>query len=109
MQAVWETLTPKGVPSSEYTPQVTAPACPTYEKGGWQVDGDVPLPTINQELTIVATIVSTATPTTAGVAAATTTADVATTTSAGGAVSNGQLVGVSGGLVSLLLGVIAWL
>lgn len=104
---VWKTLTPKGVPSSEYTPDVTAPACPTYEKGGWQVDGDVPLPTINQELTIVATIVVSST--SAGTATATTTEEVATSTSAGAAVSDGQFVGVSGGLVSLLLGVIAWL
>jgi 1,3-beta-glucanosyltransferase GAS1 len=46
--AKWATITPTGVPSSQYaaTFKTTAPACPAVTPTGWNVDGNAPLPTI---------------------------------------------------------------
>lgn len=111
LQAVWKTLTPTGTPSSKYTPSVTAPACPLYTSGGWQVDGDVSLPTINQKLIIHATVKSTsatATGTTPPSPTTTTSSESATGTS--GAMTAGrELAGMSVALVAVMLGFVIWL
>jgi 1,3-beta-glucanosyltransferase GAS1 len=55
LQAVWKTLNPKGTPKAAYKPDITAPACPKSTAGGWLLDGDVPLPTLNQVFTAALT------------------------------------------------------
>jgi hypothetical protein len=112
LQAVWKTLSPTGTPSSKYTPSITPPPCPEYTTGGWQVKGDVPLPTINQELTIIATVIPSST---TAVASPTTTAPAESATATSGPGTSGamtaghELAGMSVALVAVMLGVIIWL
>lgn len=42
----WKTLTPSGVALATYTPSNSPPACPSATLG-WQVNGNVPLPTLD--------------------------------------------------------------
>ena len=43
----WDTLTPTGVPGSEYTFTGTTPSCPASSaSGSWTLEGNAPLPTI---------------------------------------------------------------
>lgn len=51
LQAVWKTNNPTGTAKASYTPKITAPACPKSTAGGWLLDGDVALPTLNQVFT----------------------------------------------------------
>lgn len=44
----WKTLSPSGVKASQYTPSLTAPACPSYTANVWEVNGDVGLPSLGQ-------------------------------------------------------------
>lgn len=44
----WATLSPSGTPASAYSPSLTAPACPEYTSGQWNVNRDVALPTLGQ-------------------------------------------------------------
>ena len=44
----WKTLSPTGTSENAYTPSLTAPACPGYTSGVWEVNGDVALPTLGQ-------------------------------------------------------------
>lgn len=107
LQNVWKTLHPKGPVSSEYTAVRTSIACPEFTSGGWQVSGDVPLPTLNQELIIQATVSTT---TTEEEAAPTAAVDAAAPTDTSGASTHDAgLVGVGSALVSVLLAVMAWL
>ncbi|KOS22625.1 hypothetical protein ESCO_001740 [Escovopsis weberi] len=48
LKSKWSGLNPTGVKKADYDPsKVTTPACPTSTKGGWwEVDGDVPLPSL---------------------------------------------------------------
>ncbi|KAF2093724.1 hypothetical protein NA57DRAFT_61427 [Rhizodiscina lignyota] len=64
----WKTLTPSGVKASEYTPSLTAPACPGYTADAWEVNGDVKLPSLGQ--TFDAAVQSSITHGTAGATAA---------------------------------------
>ena len=50
LQEKWRTNTPAGIASSDYNPSaVSTRACPTSTAGGWwEVDGDVPLPTLGE-------------------------------------------------------------
>lgn len=41
----WKTITPSGVALATYKPSNSPPACPSATLG-WQLDGDVPLPTL---------------------------------------------------------------
>lgn len=76
----WKTLSPSGVAEAEYTPSLSAPACPGAT-GGWLVDGDVAIPTLGAAVVSAVAasgfnvVVSTWTnfPTLAGTAATTTT------------------------------------
>ncbi|TVY82929.1 1,3-beta-glucanosyltransferase gas2 [Lachnellula suecica] len=45
LSSVWKDVKPSGVAESGYTPSLSAPACPSAT-GGWQVNGNVPLPTL---------------------------------------------------------------
>lgn len=42
----WASLTPTGVRADDYKPTLSAPACPDYTTGAWQVKADAELPTI---------------------------------------------------------------
>lgn len=104
LQAQWSTLTPTGTPSSAYSPSITTPACPTSTAGGWLVNGNVALPTINQALASVATTtVASATGT------ATTTAATASASSKSGSSGRTELTGMGAALVSVMLGFVYWL
>lgn len=100
----WATLTPAGVKSSAYTPSKKPPACPTSTVGGWEINGDVPLPTLGQVLDR-ASISSQASKT----ATATRSAATATTTGKGSATGGREIAGMGAGLVGVMLGFIVWL
>ncbi|PMD49063.1 glycoside hydrolase family 72 protein [Hyaloscypha variabilis F] len=59
----WKTLSPTGVALTAYTPSNSPPPCPTPTLG-WQVSGDVPLPTLDPSFVAAAAsaIKPTATP-----------------------------------------------
>jgi len=42
----WKSISPAGVAEATYMPSLTAPSCPTIS-GGWLVNGNVPLPTLD--------------------------------------------------------------
>ena len=42
----WATANPPGVAEAAYRPSLTPPPCPGYTKGKWEINGNVPLPTI---------------------------------------------------------------
>jgi hypothetical protein len=108
LAAQWSTLNPTGTPSSEYTPHVTAPACPSSTAGGWLVDGNVQLPTIGQTLANSGGAVS-STPTTTSKTASGT-GSAATPSSTKGSASGGkEIAGMSAGLVAVMLGFMYWL
>lgn len=48
LSSQWATLSPTGISMSDYTPSNSPPACPPYTSGAWEVNGNVPLPTIGQ-------------------------------------------------------------
>ncbi|CZT20910.1 related to beta (1-3) glucanosyltransferase [Ramularia collo-cygni] len=49
LKSQWATLAPTGVSSAAYSPSLSPPACPSSTSGLWNVDGNVPLPTVGQE------------------------------------------------------------
>lgn len=104
LQSQWSTLTPTGTPSSDYTPTITTPACPTSTASGWLVNGNVALPTLNEALASVATT-TVASATTSG----TQSAASATSSSKGGASGRNELTGMGIGLVGVMLGFVYWL
>lgn len=54
LKSKWATITPSGVQKSAYNPSsVSTRACPKSSAGSWwEVDGDVPLPTLGQILAV---------------------------------------------------------
>jgi len=42
----WATLTPTGIRADDYKPSLSAPACPEFTTGAWEVKADAQLPTI---------------------------------------------------------------
>jgi len=111
LQSVWSTLTPTGTPSSAYSPSVTPPACPSSTSGGWLLNGNVPLPTINQALSTSATATSTSTSATSAAATSgTATGSSASASATKGAASGGkEIAGMSTGLVAVMLIFTYWL
>ncbi|OBT80338.1 hypothetical protein VF21_00832 [Pseudogymnoascus sp. 05NY08] len=109
LQAVWKTNNPTGTAKSAYTPKLTAPACPKSTAGGWLLNGDVALPTLNQ----VFTASPTNKPTDAGknqspVPTATST-DAAPTGTNGAVAVGRELSGVTGALAAVVVGFAALL
>lgn len=49
LKSQWATLAPTGVSIAAYSPSLTAPACPSSTPGLWNVNGNVPLPTVGEE------------------------------------------------------------
>jgi 1,3-beta-glucanosyltransferase GAS1 len=102
LQMQWSTLTPTGTPRSLYSPSLTPPACPSSTAGGWQVNGNVPLPTLNQALNLSGG----ASETTSAIATGPPTS--ATTTKAS-ASSRKEITGMRAVLVAGILGFMYWL
>ncbi|KIN03616.1 glycoside hydrolase family 72 protein [Oidiodendron maius Zn] len=106
LKSKWATLNPTGIASSDYSPTLTPPACPTSTAGGWLVNGDVTLPSVGETLLV-------------GTAPATTSASGTATGSAGSPApskknqspANGgrQITGMAVGLVAVSLGFMYWL
>jgi len=113
LQSVWSTLTPTGTPSSAYnTASVTPPACPSSTSGGWLVNGNPALPTLNQALASNSVATTTAAPssTSAAAASGTATGSSASASATKGAASGGkEIAGMSAGLVAVMLGFMYWL
>ena len=104
LKSQWATNTPTGVASSDYTPNLTPPACPSSTAGGWLVDGDVKLPSVGQtEQTSGASSTGTSTASATGSAAS------ATSTKKGSASGGKEIAGMSAGLVAVMLGFVYWL
>jgi 1,3-beta-glucanosyltransferase GAS1 len=108
LQSQWKTLSPKGIASSDYSPTLTPPACPSSTAGGWLVEGDVKLPSLGQALTTgeggTAIVASTSTPTGTG------TGTAASPSETKGSANGGkEVAGMSFALVTVMLGFIMWL
>ncbi|KAH8801744.1 Glucanosyltransferase, partial [Xylogone sp. PMI_703] len=46
----WKAINPAGVKEADYKPQFSAPPCPASAAGGWQVNGNVPIPTLGADV-----------------------------------------------------------
>lgn len=105
LKSKWETITPKGVASSDYTPtDVSTRACPTSSEGGWLVNGNVALPTIGETFSGSFTPTPTADPseTDSGLAAS-------PSSTKNPAPPNKEIAGMSIGLVGVMLVFTLWL
>ncbi|TID13200.1 glycoside hydrolase family 72 protein [Venturia nashicola] len=98
----WKTLTPSGVKESAYNPTLTAPACPAQTPGVWEVNGNVPLPTLGQTYGAAA-VGGSATATATGAKAS------ASATKAGGASPAKEIKGMGLGLAGVLVGFFWWM
>jgi len=105
LKSQWATLHPAGIASSNYSPTLTPPACPSSTAGGWLVDGDVKLPSVGQTQQLSTTGASPTTET------GTPTGSAATPTSTKKGTANGgkEIAGMSAGLVAVMLGFMYWL
>ena len=98
LQKQWATLTPSGIKLSDYSAtKLPAPACPAPTVSGWDVDGDVPLPSLGQRLT------RTITSQTAATAAS------PSATGKGTAPMGREVARMGFGLVGVMIGFIVWL
>lgn len=50
LKKVWASVTPSSVSSDAYRPTLTAPPCPAYTSGVWEINGDASLPALGQTL-----------------------------------------------------------
>ncbi|KAI5245998.1 glycoside hydrolase family 72 protein [Aureobasidium subglaciale] len=127
----WKTLTPSSVSEAAYSPTNSAPECPAYTSGVWEVSGNVALPTVGQayeaQTTTPATSTSGATGTgatgsrsgsgsgsrstgsTTGTSTGASSGTAASASQTGMASPSRQIAGMSVGLVSVMLGFIWWL
>ncbi|KAG9522410.1 glycoside hydrolase family 72 protein [Aureobasidium sp. EXF-12298] len=116
----WKTLTPSGVSEAAYTPSNSAPECPAYTSGAWEVSGNVALPTIGQTYNAQAangaSSTSSATGTQTGSGSRSTgsstgssTGTAASASHTGMASPSRQIAGMGVGLVTVMLGFIWWL
>ncbi|KIW02546.1 uncharacterized protein PV09_06002 [Verruconis gallopava] len=99
LQNQWKTLTPTGVKESDYSPSLTPPPCPSYTSGVWEVNGNVPPPSVGQILDRSSI--------TAGFT--TTSASASTTTSRGSGNPEREIKAGAVGLGLALAGAVAWL
>lgn len=108
----WKTLTPTGTSKSAYTPSNSAPSCPAYTSGTWEVNGNVALPTLGQ--TYNAAVSSSITAGTAASSATGTSTGTATgasssATKSGAASPSKEIAGMGVGLVAVMMSFIWWL
>ncbi|KAI5235818.1 glycoside hydrolase family 72 protein [Aureobasidium subglaciale] len=126
----WKTITPSSVSEAAYSPTNSAPECPAYTSGVWEVSGNVALPTVGQAYEAQTTTPATSTSGTTGTGATGSrsgsgsgsrstgsTTGTSTGASSGTAASasqtgmaspSRQIAGMSVGLVSVMLGFIWW-
>lgn len=99
LKSQWATLAPSGIKLSDYSDtKLPAPACPTPTVSGWDVDGDVPLPSLGQRLT--RTTKPDPSPT----------KSESSSSATGGATTVGrEMAGMGISLVGVMLGFIVWL
>jgi hypothetical protein len=112
LQSQWSTLTPTGTPSSDYSPTLTPPACPSSTASGWLVDGNVALPTLGETLSAASNSASgTASATGSGSKATGTATGTAASASATKGSANGgnQVAGMAASLVAVMCGFMYWL
>jgi hypothetical protein len=64
LSSVWKNIKPTGVAEAGYSPSLSAPACPG-PSNGWQVNGNVPLPTLGKDVITAAAASVKPTPTAA--------------------------------------------
>ena len=109
LKNAWATIQPTGIAKSNYNAaaSVTQRNCPAATSGGWLVDGNVKLPTMGATYTGAFQPSPSATMPPGGTG--TGSAASPTTSSKGGASGNKQLVGMSGGLVAVMLFFTFWL
>jgi 1,3-beta-glucanosyltransferase GAS1 len=104
LQSQWATLSPSGIPLSEYSASlslITTPTCPSSTSGGWLVDGNPSLPSLGATINTAA---ATATGTPSAVSTA------ASPTSTKGTASGGnEIAGMCIGLAAVMLGFVVWL
>lgn len=103
LKSQWATLTPSGIKRSEYSATKKPPPCPTSTLSGWEVNGDVPLPTLGQvfDRQAASSQASTATGATASASPSTTRKGVASV--------GREVAGMGIGLVGVMLGFMVWL
>lgn len=51
LKSQWATLNPTGISAAAYVPTVSTRDCPRSTPGGWEVDGNVRLPTLGESYT----------------------------------------------------------
>lgn len=98
----WKTLNPTGVKASAYNPSLTAPPCPAYTSGVWEVNGNVALPSLGATFDAAARSSITGGATAAASASA-------SATKQGDASPNREVKGMGIGLFSVLVGFFWWL
>ncbi len=86
----WATLSPTGVSENAYQATEIPPPCPTFTSGLWEVNGNVPLPTIGAKAATYTSALTSATPeagtgTAAGTGTGTAAASAAASTTASSA------------------------
>jgi 1,3-beta-glucanosyltransferase GAS1 len=105
LKSKWAAITPTGVAKSAYNPDsVSTRACPKSTVSGWLVDGNVKLPSMGETYkgSFTSSPSATMPPTKSGSAAST------STSSQGGASGNKQILGMSAGLVGVMLFFTFW-
>ncbi|EOD45832.1 Glycolipid anchored surface protein GAS1 [Neofusicoccum parvum] len=107
LKSQWATLTPTGVKKSAYTPSLTAPACPDFTSGVWEVNGAVALPTLGQSYD--ASVRSSITAGTAATATGTASGSGASATKTGAASPAKEVTGMGIGLAGVFAGAVFWL
>lgn len=104
LKSQWATLSPSGVKLSDYSATKKPPPCPTSTLSGWEVNGDVSLPTLGQVLDR-----TTGSSAASQAATATKSAASASTTGKGVATVGREVAGMAIGLVGVMLGFVVWL
>jgi hypothetical protein len=102
LQNQWKTLTPSGTSENAYTPSLTAPPCPAYTSGVWEVNGDVGIPTLGA--TFDAQAQSSITAGTAANSATGGSGSGSTPTKTGAAVPAREMSGIGVGLAGVFVG-----
>lgn len=110
LSSQWATLTPTGVSSGAYSPSNSAPSCPAYTSGQWEVSGNAALPTLGQTYN-AGSASQTAGSGSGGSGSGTSTGTAAasSSTQSGLASPGKEIAGMSAGLVSVMLGFLWWL
>ncbi|KAF6819927.1 putative 1,3-beta-glucanosyltransferase [Colletotrichum sojae] len=109
LQSKWATITPSGVMRSDYDPSaVSTRECPKATAGGWNVDGDVKLPTLGENFPGSFSPRPTATPAISGSAKPTETSKSSAPERPSGSGTK-QIAGMAIGLVGVMIFFTVWM